>query len=1163
MQTVLQRLCICVGHARINWQTISLRVLVMLLVFAMEGMSGLAQTSGTGAVAGTLTDPSGATVADAQVKVTSVATGEARRVLSGAIGSFYVGLLLPGQYNVEVSSAGFRTAYSPSVSVIVGSTTRLDVRLQIGVVAEKVTVESGAEQIQTESSALGHVTNEKQVQDLPLATRNYTQIIALNPNVQSDVWNSSALGNGGSVSGASSVLVSNGGTFNDNGYQMNGVGINDLGSNGTGSGGVALPNPDTIQEFRVQTGQFDASYGRNAGANVDVITKGGTNDFHGSAWEFFRNTALNANTFFRNANGQPRPVLQQNQFGFALGGPIQKNKLLFFVSYEGNRQRNGLDRQCSDTVTEPPITNDRSAAALGALFAGQAGANGGTAILADGSNINPVALALLQFKLPNGQYVIPSPQRVNSSLPFDSQGTSAFSVTCPFTDNQFMTNADYQISERSKLTARFFFSDNAFSYTLPGTSSSGASVPGFPQTFPFGYRNFSLTHTYVFSSNLVNQAEVAFHRVNQHSTTGVPFLFSDVGATVPSFDNNRPQISMDFPSPTGLELGGNGQAVTIAQNTFTYQDSISWIRGRHRLRFGGGVVREQYNNVGYKNIAAFSPLTWADFLLGMSAAQNGSAFSNLFISFDNPGLFDRAYRAWETNAYVQDDVQLAKRLTVNLGLRYDRLGCISDALGRNSTIDLALLDPNPPPAGTIAGTVVPSNYTGPMPPGVARARNGCAMNGDGQNTWNPRVGFAWQLPHTDRLVLRGGYGVYHSRYVGQAAIQLLGNSPFSVARFSVGTSNAAATNQVPFDLNVPTLPSFIPYSPTTQNFLFFFDPKFRPPMLQQYSLGLQMQITPSSVLEVGYSGSRGLHQVIVRDSNQAGIASPANPIRGETMNTLANLSLRTPYRGFFPGPQEIQSAGSTWYNALLASFNKRVTHGLQVQMSYTFAKQLSNSYQQSIGFNGGNVLGDSNNLRQSYGPDFYVRPHRFVVNYTYELPGPKGQTSLKGELLGGWALSSVVVVQAGHFMTAQFFNGASVYGNFSDRASLSGTCKPGQYVNSGGVRSHLNNYINASCFVPPAVFSADDPAALGFGNSATGIFNGPGQNNWDMAVLKQFPVRWPREATSLEFRAEFFNAFNHAQFSDPDSNYGDSTFGQISSTSVNPRLIQFALKLSF
>ncbi len=1160
MQIISQRFCN--GHRSAN-EAAGLKVFFALLVFAISWVGALAQTSGTGAVTGTLSDQSGAAIAGAQVKITSAGTGEVREVSSDPSGLFYVGLLLPGQYNIEVSSAGFKTSYFPNVTVIVGSTSRLDVQLQIGATTEKVTVEAAAEQIQTESSTLGHVTNEKQVQDLPLATRNYTQIIALNPNVQSDVWNSSALGNGGSVTGATSVMVSNGGTFNDNGYQMNGVGINDLGSNGTGSGGVALPNPDTIQEFRVLTGQFDASYGRNAGANVDVITKGGTNEFHGSAWEFFRNTVLDANTFFRNANDQPRPVLQQNQFGFTFGGPIRKNKLTFFASYEGNRQRNGLDPQCSDTISSAPLTNDRSAAALGALFAGQSGANGGTAILADGSNINPVALQLLQMKLPNGQYLIPTPQTINPSLPFDSQGTSALSVACPYTDDQFMTNADYQISDRSKLSGRFFFSNNGFTYTLPFTSSAGASVPGFPTTFPFGYRNFSLTHTYVFSSNLLNQASIAFHRVNQHSTVGVPFTFSDIGSMVPSYDNDRPQINIDFPSSTGVELGGSGQAVTIAQNTYTIQDSLEWLRGRHRLRFGGGVVREQYNNVGYKNIANVAYLSWADFLLGMSAAQNGSANSNVFLSSDNPGIFDRAYRVWEANAYAQDDFQMTKRFTLNLGLRYDRLGCISDALGRNSTLDLSAVDRNPPAEGTIAGTQVPSNYTGTIPPGVVRGPNGCAMNGDGQNTWNPRVGFAWQIPQTNRVVLRGGYGIYHSRYVGQTAVQLLGNSPFSIGRLSVGTSNAAATSQVPFNLNVPSLPSFIPYSPTTQNFLWIFDPKFRPPMSQQYSLGVQVQVAPNSVLEVGYSGSRGLHQVIIVDSNQAGIASPSDPIRGETTNTLANLYLRLPYQGFFPGPNEIESEGSSWYNALLASFTKRFSHGLQAQVSYTFAKQLSDSYQQSIGFNGGTVEGNSNDPKQSYGPDFYVRPHRFVANFTYDLPGPKDRASIQGQLLGGWAVSSVVVIQAGHYLTPLFFNGNSVYGNFNDRASLSGTCTPGQYVHSGNVEAHLNDYINASCFAQPAVFSSDDPNALGFGNAGVGLMKGPGQNNWDIGIFKQFAVRWPREFGSLEFRTEFFNAFNHAQFADPDTNYGDSTFGQISKTSVNPRLIQFALKYSF
>jgi len=224
---------------------------------------------------------------------------------------------------------------------------------------------------------------------------------------------------------------------------------------------------------------------------------------------------------------------------------------------------------------------------------------------------------------------------------------------------------------------------------------------------------------------------------------------------------------------------------------------------------------------------------------------------------------------------------------------------------------------------------------------------------------------------------------------------------------------------------------------------------------------------------------------------------------------------------------------------------------------------MANAFQQSIGFDGGNVNGDANSPHKSYGPDFYVRPQRLVANFYYKLPGPKEKSSFEGELLGGWAVAGVVTIQAGHFLTAQLFNGNSVYGNFTDRASLTGACTPSQYVNSGSVKSHLNNYINASCFTLPAVFSSDDPNALGFGDSGIGSFKGPGQNNWDMSLLKEFPLRWVREDANLEFRAEFFNAFNHTQFADPDSNFGDSTFGQISGTSVNPRLIQLALKFSF
>jgi hypothetical protein len=1135
-----------------------------------------AQTAGTGALVGNINDPSGAAIVGAQVKATSEMTGETRTVSSGTNGRFLVALLLPGVYQVEVAQSGFKTAHFTHVRIFVAEVATLNVRLEIGAVSERVTVAVATEQLQTESSTLGRVTEGERVRALPLVTRNYSQIIALNPGVAAEVTDAGALGPG--FSGPPGPgLVSNGGTIMDNNFQMNGVGINDLQSGGQFTGGIAIPNPDTIQEFKVQTSQYDASFGRNAGANVDLITKSGTKDFHGGLWEFFRNDVLNANSFFRNNTSQPRPVLKENQFGFDLGGPIKKDKLLFFTSYQGTRQRNGVDGNCASQINVPPITDNRSREALGAIFAGQRGANQtflggvGPAIAADGSNINRVALALLQMKLPSGAYVIPTPQIVDPSRPFESQGFSAYSFACPYTDDQFMTNGDWGISAKSKFFARFFFANTATDFTLPGSGVGGATAPGFPAALTNNYRNFSLTHSYIFSSHLVNQAIVGYHRTFATFDQSKVFSYSGIGATVPPFDDTLPVIVLDIASPTGLSLGGNGQGTLIAQNTYTVQDSVSYQAGRHGFRFGTGVIREQVNS-GYHNFAGEAFLSWADFLLGLDAEGNGTApfgglaSSNILFSLDLPGLFGRAYRVWETHAYVQDDFKVRPRLTLNLGFRFDRLGHISDALGRNGSLDLALLDPNPPASGTLAGFVVPSNYSGgAIPPGVTQSDNEFAVKGKGQNTWNPRVGLAWQLPHTNRMVLRAGYGVYHSRYTGQPFVQLLNAPPFALSRFFIFGTNAAASEAVPLPLEPVNLPSFPVYSPTTALTTKTFDPNFRPPMMQEYSLGIQTQLPGDMVLDVGYSGARGLHLIRDRSINQAGIASPANPIRGETTNTLANVMLRVPFQGWDPANLvQIESAGASWYNALLVSLNKRFSHGLQAQVSYTFSRNLTTDPLTSVNGNGGFSNGDQNNPKLRYGPDFFVREHRLIVNYTYQFPSPKNLSSSIGRILGGWGLAGVTTLQSGHKLLVLFDpNGRNVFGQTADRASLSGACAKGHYLTPGAVTSNLGAYINASCFTAPALFSADDPNALGFGNSGVGIYDGPGQNNFDLSLTKRFPFRWPRENSFLEFRSEFFNAFNHPQFCDPDVDFSSPTFGQISCTSVAPRIIQFAMKLSF
>ena len=984
-----------------------------LLLCAVASVA-LAQTADTGAIAGTVTDSAGGVVPQAEIKVVNLGTGESRSATSAQNGSYSVPLLPPGNYRVDVSKTGFKLLTFSSVSVIVTETQSLNAKLEIGAVSEHVTVTSEAEQLQTESSALGRVTNEEMVANLPLVTRNYTQIIGLNPGVSVEVTNATALGRG---AGGESNFSSAGGTAKSNNYQMDGVPIDDLQNSGDFSGGIAIPNPDTIQEFKVQTSQYDATYGRNTGANVNVITKGGTNTFHGTLFEFFRNEDLNANDFFFNRVGHPRGVLRQNQFGGTIGGPIVKDKLFFFGSYQGTRQLNGVSGSCSTSFVEPPLTNDRSAAGLGALFAGQRGfyqgalGNVGPAILANGSNISAQGLALMNFKLPGGQYAIPSPQQINTSLPFASQGLSVYSSPCSFNEDQYMANSDYQISPRSKLAVRFLYANSNQTVTFPGTNLGGPPAPGWPVLSPNKYYNASIAHTFIVSPKIINEFQVGYHRVWVHTDQSEPMKFSDLGINAPSYDNGIPEIDMNG----AMTLGGNGQSLFDTQNTYTLQDAMSWTWGRQVIRFGGGISRTQNNIEGFHYIGGLIFLSFPDLLLGLNATQSGTAAAgvpvgNVYASVDLAGLFDRAFRTWDGNLFIQDDIKLTRRFTLNIGLRYDRLGDISDALGRNGNFNYNLANPNPPASGSLAGYVVPSNYNGPVPTGVVKLNNNLGYNGTGQNTWNPRIGFAWQLPGSDRFVLRAGYGIYHDRTTGQPFFQLLTDPPFSQINQAVATANGAATIANPLPAAV-TLPAFPAYSPTTAFSPTIIDPDYRAPTLQHYSMGLQSRLLRDMVLDVTFNGARGTHLLEERSLNQALLASASAPIRGVTTNTVANVPLRVPYQGFTSATMyDIESNGESWYNALNASLEKRFSHGLQFLASYTFARALETDAGAISGANGGLATGNQNSPSSRYGPDSFIRDQRFVLSAFYAIPGFANSKSFAGKTLGGWRLAGVTTI---------------------------------------------------------------------------------------------------------------------------------------------------------
>jgi hypothetical protein len=427
-------------------------LLVMALTVALLSSGDISgQTASTGVLMGVTLDPSGAVLPGVSLHLIREDGSEAESATSDKNGQFGFLLLRPGTYGVKASKVDFKTVSQSDIHVHVTETVRLQLRLELAIRLEQTQVLSNPLMVQLDTTALGRVVNDETVSSLPLVTRNFTQITGLSPGVVVGVFNAGELGTGGIP--LSQIGKSNDGIFvhgarsYDNNWQLDGISVSDVLGSGAISGGIPIPNPDTLQEFKVQTGLYDAVFGRGTGANVSVITKQGSNDFHGSLFEFLRNEALNANDYFLNTTGQPRPQLNQNQFGVALGGPIRREKLLFFTSYQGTRQKDGLAAgqsriACSAALTEPALTDDRSRAALGRLFAGQTGALGGVAVAADGANINPVALNLLNFKLPDGSFLIPTPQTTDRSKPFASQGFSVFSEPCHFVEDQFLLNLD-------------------------------------------------------------------------------------------------------------------------------------------------------------------------------------------------------------------------------------------------------------------------------------------------------------------------------------------------------------------------------------------------------------------------------------------------------------------------------------------------------------------------------------------------------------------------------------------------------------------------------------------------------------------------------------------------------------------------------------------------
>src|ERR1700730_10566885 len=837
--------------------------LLRTAVLALCALPMHGQTANTGAIAGTVSDPSGGLVPRAAVVINSQGTGEKRDLATDAEGNFLVQFLTPGNYDLTVRAAGFEPFILNGVQVQITEVSRLKIQLALRGAKEQIAVSAAPSLLQTENATLGRVIDRNTIEELPLVNRNFTEILGLTAGTNTDIVDATQLGAG------SQEIRANGARSGDNNFMLNGVDANSYGSNITevtpfGGAGIAIPAPDTIQEFKVQTSLYDAQYGRGGGTNVNVETRSGTANLHGNVYYFGRNEALDANNFFANTTGVPRGGFRRLEPGGTLGGPMPwcKKHAFFFVSYQTTRDVNAASLSTSVRSSSlPPIPQIRTPASRGAVFGGQTGVFGGVAVAPDGSNINPVALKLLHAKNPDGTFVIPSPQISGNGVNYTA------ALPGHYNEDQFNTNFDFNLRTADRLSMKFFFSNS--NQDVP---FFGATVPGFPALRSFQNRNLAIAETHIFSSRAINQFRFGFSRLAGQGIAGGTLTDQDVG--INRFSDPQEGIIPQINVLGAFQLGNSASDKSrTAGNNFYVSDVIVLSRRKHNLRLGTEIFRDQLNHRGDFLSGDITILSFPDFLLGLPAGAggNGTPFSSIFVSGVTDGIPNGGKRASAVDVFALDDWKVTRTLTMNLGVRVEVDGQESDVLGRQSNY-FPQYYVAPAVGGftspATSGFVLPDNYSGFAPPGFPHG-NSTLLNHPVQVHPEPRIGFAWQLLSSKDLVLRGGYGIYANRtsVVGDG-LGTVSNPPFTWGVALIGGANAAASLQNPFP-DLPPASSFpnfaanmLPGLPFTGNRFplttFLADPDFKESTVQHFDLDLQYQ-HKSYLISIAYAGGKGTH----------------------------------------------------------------------------------------------------------------------------------------------------------------------------------------------------------------------------------------------------------------------------------------------------------------
>jgi len=1105
-------------------------------LFTLYSVNGQSPT--TGQISGDIKDPSGSVVAGAKVTLIGDA-GLRRETESSGVGRYAFPQLPPGVYHIEVNAPGFAIEKLSDITVRITETTALDVSLRIATQQQEVvTISAEPPLVQSDTSARGTVIEQRQINQLPLATRNFQQLLTLTPGTSGSIQNSSELGRGDAV-----VFV-NGQRSLSNNVVINGVDANSI---GTGSmPNLAVPAIDSLEEFIVQTSLYDASRGRNVGGEMSVITKSGTNQYHGDVYEFLRNTDLDANNFFLNRQGVNRATYNRNQFGGTLGGPVVKDRVWFFASYQGTREVNGtsLENSLATVFIPGNLGPQRDAASL-AKFAASEGTGG---------LIAPTALAVLQAKLPNGQYMIPSAPGAVTGVGSNVPVPVVIPSNSRFNEDQFNTNLDIKLSAANHFYGKFFFANNTTNQALFNSFGDGNAIqsPGWPVKQGINHRLLSVGVTSVLSPHLVNDAKFGWSTIFGPSIPSEPISAASLGISSPlsSLFTGMPTLSF----ANLFDIGSSPLADNYASvATYTGSDMLTWNHGRHTVKFGGEYKRQIVDaifnaytrgQVFFLGLINGNPMT--DFLSGLSS-----------LSVIGSGVNTIHPRANDFNLFVQDDWKISSRLTLNAGLRYDYFGPTTEVNGRLVDFDPTLAATTPITGGVAVTGGFLQAGNGSLP-GIPKISDG--LVDPNRHNFGPRLGFALQPFQTSHVVIRGGYGLYYDQPNFRLYNTQLFNEPYYMLATVFATPltdpfvHVPLPNQFPLNFGNKTLfpfggpPAVLPASvqggvtivPSAGVYPDRHD--WHTPYVQQYNLGVQWEFAPTWLLDLGYVGSAGRDFPRLYSINQAPTPALGGLAGGPFFPGLSNLV--APGLGNFV----VQTDSNSSYNSLQASLNKRLSKGLQLLVSYTYSHSLddySGSGVSDITLTPGNLVNQHN-----YGSSDFDRRHRVVSSGVYDLPRfYSGDSRFAKRIINDWQLAGVFVAQTG---TPFSIIGAATA--FQEtRADLA----PGRTISSailsGPVTNRLNSYFDTSAFVLPS-------APGDFGTTGRNILRGPKQTNVDLSIVKFIPVT---EKRRFEFRAEFFNLFNAVNFANPVNVASSANFGQVVATSTGPRVIQGALKFTF